>query len=219
MKVTPVPNRKMPEWLKQQLTDLRFDVQSVQKIKGRNIRLDEHPGKGTVVNADRVALRAPSDCPPPVPDTFSLYVLLQGGSNPDFSHTLNCTPADFPSFLAGVPSSHAPNWLQSFSPDWYSFWFGSPPLADGHWCEEDDFVSLNVRDYNTAFRLGKIYLRYGIVNGNTGWTALAVGSEDQGGSSTGLFNHFLGSTLNGTIVANSIGIAGTFTYTWIFTQP
>lgn len=39
--------------LRQQLLSLREDIQSIQKVAGRNVTVDEHRGKGMVINARR----------------------------------------------------------------------------------------------------------------------------------------------------------------------
>lgn len=39
--------------LRQQLLSLRQDIRSIQKVAGRNVTIDEHRGKGAVINARR----------------------------------------------------------------------------------------------------------------------------------------------------------------------
>lgn len=46
--------------LGQQLLSLREDVQSIQKIAGRNVTIDEYPGKGTIINVSRSRQEAPA---------------------------------------------------------------------------------------------------------------------------------------------------------------
>lgn len=50
--------------LRQQLLSLREDVQSIQKVAGRNVTIDEHRGKGKVINArrDRAAAATGACC-------------------------------------------------------------------------------------------------------------------------------------------------------------
>lgn len=52
--------------LRQQLLSLCEDVQSIKKVAGRNITIDEHQGKGSVINAaDTSARRGSGPVPPP----------------------------------------------------------------------------------------------------------------------------------------------------------
>lgn len=50
--------------LRQQLLSLREDVQSIRKLAGRNVTVDERPGKGTVINVTRERPGAAGECPP-----------------------------------------------------------------------------------------------------------------------------------------------------------
>lgn len=45
-----------------QLLSLREDIQTIKKVAGRNVTVDEHPGKGTIINVQRRAAPAPGTC-------------------------------------------------------------------------------------------------------------------------------------------------------------
>lgn len=58
--------------LRQQLLSLREDIQSIQKVAGRNVTIDEHRGKGTLINVERVGLATPTGCPVTGTDTTAV---------------------------------------------------------------------------------------------------------------------------------------------------
>lgn len=78
--------------VRQQLLSLREDIQSIQKVAGRNVTIDEHRGKGTVINAIRQSVVQPvppDECTLPVGDCphavcFELFLDDTDASNQDF---------------------------------------------------------------------------------------------------------------------------------------
>lgn len=77
--------------LRQQLLSLRDDVHTIRKVAGRNVTIDEHRGKGKVINARRDRAAVPpligcelpdGDCPHAV--CFELFLDDTDASNQDF---------------------------------------------------------------------------------------------------------------------------------------
>lgn len=65
--------------LRQQLLSLREDIKSVSKVAGRHVTIDEHRGKGKVINAASDASRRPSGggAPPSCYGTVTATICFQ----------------------------------------------------------------------------------------------------------------------------------------------
>jgi hypothetical protein len=178
---------------------------------------------------------APS-CNVTLPATFHITYLAQHTGDPDQTRTRDYTPTsiyncDADNCLYGVCSLPLP-WLQSFSGAWCSYWFCGPgpcvpadhcgPNDDtGDWCELDCAFAFNYGGLGQNFYWGftttemDAWLRFGTVNGNTGWHVLLQFIGDPPFSNTGWFNVFLGASLNGTVTTT----LGPYTWTWTIFSP